>query len=275
MGNKHKLPGVFSPEQLVKLMEVIDRPKVGVAVALAFFCGLRINEVCSLRIDNVDLSGKKLKIVDSKYTLRKKTGYGKDRYVTIPDQMINPLRKWISIIEGGNWLFPSDKSPDAALRKKSLYEQFHFYLKKADLCIPESQITYKQRINGKRIERTITRHKFYFHTLRHSYAVYLVNKGVRLDTIKNALGHERYDTTLVYARIGTVEMDREINGAFGNSLRSQVIPSERVKQAIALPSPQQSPVEFLQMQLLRGEISEVDYQRKLALLQQVNIKLIQ
>ncbi len=275
MGNKHKLPGVFYPEHLVKLMDVIDRPKVGVAVALAFFCGLRINEVASLRIEDVDLSAKKLKVVDSKYTLRKKTGYGKDRYVTLPDQMINPLRKWISIIDGGKWLFPSDKSPDAHLRKKSLYEQFHFYLKRADLAIPECQITYKQRINGKRIERTITRHKYYFHTLRHSYGVYLRNKGVSLDTIKNAMGHERYDTTLVYARIGTVEMDKEINQAFGNSLRSQVIPQERVQQAIALPSSSQSPLEYLQMQFLRGEISEVDYQRKLALLQQVNIKMIQ
>ncbi|HLP79239.1 MAG TPA: tyrosine-type recombinase/integrase [Acidobacteriota bacterium] len=275
MSNRNKLPGVFYPEHLVKIMDVIDRPKVGVAVALAFFCGLRINEVCSLRIEDVDLSSKKLKVVDSKYTLRKKTGYGKDRYVTLPDQMINPLRKWVSIIEGGKWLFPSDKSPDAHLRKKSLYEQFHFYLKRADLCIPERQITYTQRVNGKKFERTISRHKYYFHTLRHSYGVYLRNKGVSLDTIKNAMGHERYDTTLVYARIGTVEMDREINQAFGNALRSQVIPQERVSQALALPNNSKSPLEFLQMQLVEGKISDVDYQKKLALLQQANVKMIQ
>ena len=54
MGNKNKLPDAFDPDQLVQLFDVIDNVKVGVAAALAFFCGLRISEVCSLQIDNVN-----------------------------------------------------------------------------------------------------------------------------------------------------------------------------------------------------------------------------
>ncbi|MEM3126491.1 MAG: tyrosine-type recombinase/integrase [Candidatus Woesearchaeota archaeon] len=274
MANRNKIPNVFYPEHLVRIMDVIDNPKVGVAVALAFFCGLRISEVCSIKIENVDLATKTLKIVDSKYTLRKKTNYGKDRYVPLPDQLINPLKSWISIIQGGKYLFPSDRSPDAPLRKKTLHEQFRYYLKKADLCIPEQKLTYKQRINGKKFERVVYRHKYYFHTLRHSYATYLRNKGVSLEDIRDLLGHEDIGTTLVYAKTSHVHRAEAVNRAFSIPMKQQVIPQEEVKR-LTLPTSPTSPLEFLQMQLLRGEISEEDYQRKLALLQQVNTKMIQ
>ncbi len=53
--NKHKLPSAFDPDQLVQLFDVIDNPKVGVAAALAFFCGLRISEACNLKTSDIDL----------------------------------------------------------------------------------------------------------------------------------------------------------------------------------------------------------------------------
>lgn len=136
MGNKNKLPDVFNVEQLIKLFDAIDRPKVAIACALGFFCGLRISEVCNLRIEDIDIDRKVLKVVDGKNSRRKFSGYGKDRYVPIPPQLIHPLNIWIDIIGGGKWLFPSDKSPDTHLRKKSLSEQFREVLKRAGLLIP-------------------------------------------------------------------------------------------------------------------------------------------
>ncbi len=270
MGNKNKLPNAFDPDQLIRLFDVMTNVKVAMASALAFFCGLRISEVCNLKINNVNFFDKKLKVVDSKYALRKTNNYGKDRYIPIPDQMISPLKKWINLIQGGQWLFPSDKSPDDPLRKKSLYEQYRLVLKNADLEIPEEDIRREVTVKGKKEYKTMTRHRYNFHTLRHSYGTYLRNKGVALEDIKELMGHVRYDTTLVYAKIASTQKRKAVNEAFSTQLRQQVIPHEEVKR-IAYPQQGQSPVEFLQMQMVRGEITKEEYQEKLQLLQPVAV----
>ena len=95
MSNKNKLPDVLSVEQLVKIFDAVDDPKIAIATAVTFFCGLRISEICKLRIEDIDFENKKLKVVDSKFSMRTKTKYGKDRYVIIPDMMIGPIQKWL------------------------------------------------------------------------------------------------------------------------------------------------------------------------------------
>lgn len=192
MSHKSKLPDVFNVEQIIQLFDAMDRPKVAMATAIAFFCGLRISEICSMKIEDVDLVKQRLKVVDGKNSRRKFSGYGKDRYVPIPPQLISPLKKWLDIIQGGKWLFPSDKSPDTHIRKKSLGEQYKDVLKRANLLIPEREIEFKTKVNGKKQSKTIVRHKYYFHTLRHSYATYLRDKGVDIYTISDLLGHKTF-----------------------------------------------------------------------------------
>ena len=271
-GRRNKLPNAFYPEQLIQLFDAMERPKVAVVSFIAFFCGLRISEACNLKLANIDLIRKQLKIEDSKNTNRaKEGGYGKDRFVPIPDQAIPILRKWIDLIGGGKYLFPSDKSPDLPLRKKTLDEQFRHTLKMANLLIPEYDVEFKVTINGKKLKRRVTRHKYRFHTLRHSYATYLRNKGVGLDVIKELLGHEDIATTLVYAKIAQENKSKAINRAFSVQQRMEVIPQQEVKR-IAYPEPQQSPRQYLQMQMLQGNIDKEEFEEKLQLLQLSEIK---
>lgn len=216
MSNKNKLPSVLNVEQLIKIFDAMERPKVAIASALAFFCGLRISEVCNLKIEDLDLEKQRLKVVDGKNSRRNLSGYGKDRYVPIPPQMISPLKKWIEIIDGGKWLLPSDKSPDAHIRKKSLGEQYREVLLKAGLLLPAMELEFKTKINGQITTKKITRHKYYFHTLRHSYATYLRDKGVDIYTISDLLGHNQVTTTQIYARISDTQRIKAINQAFNH-----------------------------------------------------------
>ncbi len=274
MGNRNKLPNAFTEEQMVRLFDEIDRPKVCMAAALAFFCGLRISEVCKIKIEDVKLSTKELKVVNSKYTLRGKTGYGKDRYVPIPDSMIDPIKNWIDLISGGKWLFPSDKSPDSPLRKKSLYEQYRIFLKQAGLEIPETKIAYIVKVNGKKESREVVRHKYNFHTLRHTYGTYLRNKGVPIEDIKEFMGHERFDTTLVYAKIAHYRKREVIDEAFNVSLRTQTISQEGVKR-MTMPKSDETPIQCLQMKMVKGNISAEEYRERVNLLQMVQVKQIE
>ncbi len=229
MSNNNKLPSVLNVEQLIKIFDAIERPKVAIASALAFFCGLRISEVCNLKIEDVDLEKQRLKVTDGKNSRRSLSGYGKDRYVPIPPQMISPIKKWIEIIDGGKWLFPSDKSPDAHIRKKSLGEQYREALSKTGLLIPAMELEFKTKVNGKETIKKITRHKYYFHTLRHSYATYLSDKGVDIYTISDLLGHNQVTTTQIYARISDTQRQRAINQAFNHQMNPYQIPNQNIK----------------------------------------------
>ena len=223
MSNKNKLPDVLSVEQLVKIFDAVDDPKIAIATAVTFFCGLRISEICKLRIEDIDFENKRLKIVDSKFSMRTKTKYGKDRYVIIPDMMIGPIQKWINIIQGGKYFLPSDKSPNSYVRPKTIQEKFRVILRKTGLLIPMYELNFKQVIHGIKKEKKATRHKYHFHTLRHSYATYLLSKGVDLYTISDLLGHNQITTTQIYARISDVKRKEAIDRAFNTSLSSRVI----------------------------------------------------
>jgi len=252
MANKNRLPDVFNVEQLVKLFDAIDRPKVCIAAALTFFCGLRLSEVSNLQIEHIDLNSKRLKVVDAKNSRRNLSGYGKDRYVPIPDLMISPLKKWVDIIGGGKWLLPSHKSPDRPLRKKSLDAQFREALKRAGLLIPDYEIEFKTRINGKRRTIKVTRHKYHFHTLRHAYATYLLSKDVDLYTISNLLGHNQITTTQIYARISGTQKRKAIDAAFNTPLRSQIIPT----------LPQAMEDKVLEIKKLQLEVKKLELTRQ-------------
>ena len=236
MGNQNKLPDVLSVEQLVKLFDSVEDPKIAIATAVTFFCGLRISEACKLKVEDIDLENKKLKVVDSKFSMRTKTKYGKDRYVVIPDMMIGPIKRWLDIIQGGKWFLPSDKTPNSHLRPKTLGEKFRIVLKKSGLLIPMYELNFKQKIFGVMKEKKVTRYKYHFHTLRHSYATYLCNKGIDIYTISDLLGHNQVTTTQIYARISDKKRREAIDLAFNYPLRSRVInvPQNEINQSDGL-----------------------------------------
>ncbi|OVE74581.1 hypothetical protein BVX95_02010 [archaeon D22] len=274
MGNKNKLPDVFDTDQLVQLFDSMNNIKVATASFLAFFCGLRISEVCNLETSNVDLNRKVLKVVDSKNTNRgKQGGYGKDRYIPIPDPAIDILRDWITLIQGGKWLFPSDKSPNQPMTKKNLDEKFRASLRNAGLLIHKEDLHFTAKITNpktgkkEKVERTIPRYKYHFHNLRHSYATYLLNKGVNIVAVKDLLGHERFDTTLVYAKLAHSKKAEEVNNAFNVQMRQHVIPQQEVAQLVPPQPSNLNPLAKLQDLMVSGKITAEEYQQRLSLLQ--------
>lgn len=261
MGNQNKLPDVLSVEQLVKLFDTVEDPKIAIATAVTFFCGLRISEICKLKVEDIDLENKKLKVVDSKFSMRTKTKYGKDRYVVIPDMMMGPIRRWLDIIQGGKWFLPSDKSPNSYVRPKTIGEKFRIVLEKAGLLIPMYELNFKIKINGVKTQKKVTRYKHHFHTLRHSYATYLCSKGVDIYTISDLLGHNQVTTTQIYARISDKKRKEAVDMAFNHPLNARIVnvPSSMI------PAPGND-IERLRLEVRSKELEL----RKLELIRELN-----
>ena len=95
-------------------------------------------------------------------------------------------------------------------------EQYKECLARAGLLIPAMELEFKTKINGETTTKKIIRHKYYFHTLRHSYATYLKDKGIDIYTISDLLGHNQVTTTQIYARISDSQRIKAVNQAFNH-----------------------------------------------------------
>ncbi len=231
-----KLPNVFSKKQLVDLFLTIRETEIFVAALLALFCGFRISEICKLRKDDVDLDSERIKVVQGK-------GH-KDRYVMVPSKLVPFLKQWFRVHPDTPYVIPAPYK--GHYNVGSFQAKFRKYLKEAGLSMKVGQSSTGLPI-----------YAYKFHTLRHTYATLLLERGVDLHYIQRALGHSDLHTTQIYAYIGQKDLHNKINAAFG---------SGRSKQRQAHNTT--DPIQLLQLKLAEGDIGKKEYLDKLDLLQQ-------
>lgn len=267
MSKKNKLPDNLTKEQLIKLFENMHIPKCSIACFMALMCGLRVREVCRLEVQDIDLQRRQIKVRDSKNPNRKKQDYGKDRIIPIPLIAINPIKKWLSIIEGGKYFIPSEKSPDNPLRTKTLHEWFREAREKANLNFKEYE--YIEKGTGK----TKAIYKFRFHHLRHYYATYVYERTRDLYAVAGLLGHNQVSTTQIYAKLSDKTKKDTVDFAFNTPIKTQIFEQNPVS-ALNYNIPEvakdkikdKTPIEILEERFAKGEISASDYQTALRLL---------
>lgn len=277
-----KLPRYFTKKQLVKIFETIDRPKDMIACFMALMCGLRINEICTLKVKDIDFEHHKLLISDSKNPNRVRDNYGKDRYIDFDPAIDGVIKRWLEIIGNtSEWFLPSDKSPDMHLRKKSLHERFRMYLKEAGLLQVDYTLKVKQKVNGKKIEKTVNRHTYYFHCFRHTMACIIYNKTGDIYAVNRFLGHKQLDTTTIYAKMTDSKLKNTLSSVFAslhyNYHNGDHLPNPQpVKQSIhsqpIVPTTVNSPLQLLETQFVNGDISETEFFRKKQVLQATELK---
>lgn len=230
---ERKLPNVLSKKQLLKLFGVIEETDVFIGSLLALCCGLRISEVCNLKKQDVDFDDEKIKIVQGKGS--------KDRYVMLPTKLKPILEIWFSINTSEQVIPAMYKEK---LRTAQLGKRFRKYLKDSELLIESFKNSLGQQ-----------RYAYTFHTLRHTYATFLLEKGVDLYYVQRALGHSDIHTTQVYAYISNKDLQNKINFAFGKN--------ERKKQFENIVDP----FQLLQLKYANGELNLEEYNQKVSVLQ--------
>lgn len=172
---------------------------------LMYSSGLRVNEVCTLRIKDIDFDYKHIVINNSKGQ--------KDRIVNLSESLVPFLRHQIEKV---NFLYKDDLSnrkflgvyvPDAIKNKypalaKSFEWQFLF-----PSSILNNGIRYYRSTSSvqKAIKNALRKagiKKFASsHTFRHSYATHLLKDGYDLRVVQELLGHKRVSTTMIYTHV--------------------------------------------------------------------------
>jgi len=160
---------------------------------VAYGSGLRANEVCRLKIGDIDSQRMALRVAQGKGA--------KDRYAMLSPVVLQRLRAWwrVGHAQGkmlpGGWLFPG-LDPLDPLTPRQLNRVVH------------------EAASAAGIDKCVTTY-----TLRHSFATHLLERKVDIRVIQVMLGHKKLETTSLYAQVAT------------DLLRSVISPLDQPPQA--------------------------------------------
>lgn len=163
-----KLPLILSGEEVLKLFTATRNLKHLTILVIVYSAGLRLSEVCALKPGDIDSGRMQIRIVQAK-------GF-KDRYSILSPVALKVLRTYWKQYRPSIWLF--ETKPGRAISLRTVQEVFHIALRKAGL-----------------------KKKTGIHSLRHSFATHLVEKGVSLPIIQALLGHKSLKTTSGYLHV--------------------------------------------------------------------------
>ncbi len=164
-----KLPIHVNKEEFVKMFMVCENEKHRAVISLMYDAGLRVSEVCNLKLEDIDRSNKQIHIVQSKGK--------KDRRVKLSEPLLSILENYISLYNPVIYMF--NGQGDAA-----------------QYSVRSCQEVVKQLTIKSGIKKPFTPHK-----MRHGFAMGLLENGTPLSEIGNQMGHESEKTTQIYARI--------------------------------------------------------------------------
>jgi len=181
--HEKKLPVVLSKQEVWRMLNSCQLLKHRILIGLLYGCGLRCMEVRNVRLCDMDFDRKQLKVVQGKGK--------KDRYVPLSEHLIRGLKKYIQAERPTEYLFngqPYGHQGRSGGDFDSRYSQRGV------------QWAVKQACKQAGITKDVS-----VHTLRHTFATHLLEDGLDILSIKNLLGHEDIETTLMYLQIAQLE----------------------------------------------------------------------
>ncbi|NJB84302.1 site-specific recombinase XerD [Lewinella marina] len=175
---EHKLPQVLSMQEVGRLFAAVENPKHRCVLKVIYGGGLRLGEVCRLRLADVHVDRLQIFIRGGKGN--------KDRYTTLPQSLVAELNQYVQAYQPDYWLFEGQHGGQYSPRSV-------------------------QAILKRAVKRSGINPHATVHTLRHSYATHLLEQGTSLRHIQELLGHNSSRTTEIYTHISSKERQRIIS----------------------------------------------------------------
>jgi site-specific recombinase XerD len=173
---ERRLPEVLSSEEVARMLARAHNPKHRALLTLLYSAGLRVGEVVRLRPSDLD---------DERGLLRVGEGKGrKDRYTLLARRAVDVVHVYLAAFPTEGWLFPGAR-PGRHLTARS------------------AQRVVRDVARAAGIKKHVTTH-----TLRHSFATHLLERGTHLRIIQELLGHQSARTTQLYTHVAQSTLER-------------------------------------------------------------------
>ncbi|WP_276505008.1 tyrosine-type recombinase/integrase [Terrimonas pollutisoli] len=172
----HQLPGVLNKEDVALIINAVDNLKQKTILMLTYACGLRVSEVVSITISDIDSRRMILHIRNAKGK--------KDRIVSISPTILVMLRAYYKEYKPKKWMFEGQGAGDH-YSIRSIQTVLQMAKKKVGVLKPGGM-----------------------HSLRHSFATHLLDKGIDVVMIQKLLGHNDLKTTLRYLHVTNKDLGK-------------------------------------------------------------------
>jgi integrase/recombinase XerC/integrase/recombinase XerD len=174
-GIKLKLPDVLpraiNPVDVRKLLLVIEDIRDRALILLLLRTGMRIGEALGLRLNDLDIRGRKIHLFEGE-----KNSMG--RVVYLSDDALFAIKLW--------------------LRRRDKSKEYVFYGQgNKPLCYSAGRSRFVNYLKKAGLEQK----GYTVHCLRHTFASELLNAGMRLECLQPLLGHQDIEVTRRYARL--------------------------------------------------------------------------
>lgn len=166
-----QLPVVLSADEVVQFLEAVASLKARVALTSAYAAGLRVGEVCGLRVEDIDSSRMVIHVRHGKG--------GKARYVMLSAELLGILRSYWRLARPRTFLFPG-RHPDKPIEPTVL------------------NAACRSAVAATGLSKRVT-----VHTLRHSFATHLLENGTDIRIIQVLLGHAHLSSTAHYTQVSS------------------------------------------------------------------------
>lgn len=165
-----KLPNILSEEQVKHLHKSTTNHKHRCILSMFYGTGLRLEEMCHLKMSNIDSKNAEVKVEKGKGN--------KDRMTIMPKDLLSDLYSYYKTYRPKVYLF------EGRVAGKPMSNG-------------AMQVAVRQAMTKAGFEKG----KYSAHSLRHSFATHLLDSGSDLHTIKVLLGHSSIETTMVYLHL--------------------------------------------------------------------------
>jgi len=168
------LPVILSPEEVMQFLGCIGENKHRAILTCCYAAGLRISEAVALQVTHID---------SERMMIRVEQGKGrKDRYIMLSSKLLEILRNWWREERPQLWLFPG-QIPGRHISTDAVEHMCRRAHERCHIAKPTTP-----------------------HSLRHAFAVHLLEQGTDVRTIQLLLGHRSLATTARYLRIATTKV---------------------------------------------------------------------
>jgi integrase/recombinase XerD len=195
-----KLPVILSKAEVKALLEAPQNLKHRAMLATMYGAGLRISEVTSLKVSDLDRGRRVIWVRGGK-------GH-KDRQVMLAEPLRDVLAAYWRWKRPTDWLFPG-RNPDRPIATNSVFRACENAARKAGIVKPVHP-----------------------HSLRHAFATHLLDEGVNLLVIQALLGHAHLKTTARYLHLSdtairSTRSPLEMLGSIDLVRAASTVPPER------------------------------------------------
>ena len=165
-----RLPRAMDPDDLRKLLSVIEDIRDRALILVLLRTGLRIGELLNTKMADVHLQERKIVIYEGE-----KNRLG--RVVYLSDDAVLALRRW--------------------LKQRNPGEEYLIYTRTETMSYSTARTIFRRYL----VQAGLADKGYSLHTLRHTFATEFLNAGLRLECLQVLLGHRSIEETRRYAQL--------------------------------------------------------------------------